>query len=80
VEKEIIMTYPQTATKPEDPIHVGLPQLVFCALLSCTLWASLKRYRTTSSVALHSIVLRCSSSHLSHMLTLHCSTAQCSLT
>jgi len=43
VEKEIIMTYPQTqtATKPEDPIHVGLPQLVFCALLSCTLHCGL---------------------------------------
>jgi len=33
--------HPLPATKLKGPAHKGLPQLVFCALLSCALWASL---------------------------------------
>jgi len=31
--------YPLPANKLKGPVH--MPQLVFCALLSCTLWVSL---------------------------------------
>jgi len=40
VEQEIMYLLP--ATKLKGPAHIGQPQLVFCALLTCTLWASLE--------------------------------------
>jgi len=31
--------YPLLATKLKVPVHISVPQLLFCALLSCTVWA-----------------------------------------
>jgi len=38
--KKLNYMYPLLATKLKSPVHI--PQLVFFALLSCTLWASPK--------------------------------------
>jgi len=70
------VAYPPPVTKLKGPVHI--PQLVFFALLSCTLWACLDLEVLHRGPLWYRTLVAYSSNHQSHVLTTNCSTAQCS--